>query len=257
MKKIGILGGMGPEATAELFRRMIEILQGMGISRDGDFPDIFIRSLPVPDVIEKEGTDISAMLMEGLESLQKMGAEVLAIPCNTATCIVERTARVPGFVSIVKETAKKAKETGCRTVGILSTRKTLKTRVYQEGLKSEGLGFVLPTEQESEEITGIILRILAGRKFPEDKAMLERIAARMISEGADAVILGCTELPLLFRSSSIRTIDTIQVLAEALVREACSDIMVRGGVMASIGACGASGAGSNPARGPTFGGALK
>ena len=249
MKKIGILGGMGPEATAELFRRMIEIFQGMGISRDGDFPDIFIRSLPVPDVIEK-GNDISSLLMKALEDMRKAGAEVLAIPCNTATCMVEERGGFPGFVSIVGETAGQASRSGCRKVGILSTKTTLKTGIYQNSLSREGVDFVLPTEQESEEITRIILRILAGRKFPEDKAMLERIAARMISEGADAVILGCTELPLLFRNSSIRTIDTVQVLAEALVREACNDFMVRGGVMASIGACGASGAGSNPARGP-------
>ena len=89
-----------------------------------------------------------------------------------------------------------------------------------------------------------------------DKARLERIAMRMVSDGADAVILGCTELPLLFRNSSIRTIDTIQVLAEALVREACSDIIVRGGVTASTAACGAAGPGPIPGRGPTSGGAL-
>ena len=250
MRSIGILGGMGPEATAELFRRMIELFQGMGIVRDGDFPDIFIRSLPVPDVVETEAGDISFLLMEALEGLRFMGAEVLAIPCNTATCIVERTGSVPGFVSIVRETARKARETGCETVGLLSTTKTVKTRIYQESLSSEGVGFVLPTDEESKEITGVILHLLAGQKLPEDRARLERIASRMTSDGADAIILGCTELPLLFRNSSIRTLDTIQILAEALVREACSDIIVRGGVTASTVACGAAGPGPIPGRGP-------
>jgi len=218
MRSIGILGGMGPEATAELFKRMIELFQGMGISRDGDFPNIFIRSLPVPDVVEKNA-DISSLLFNGLESLRSMGADVIAIPCNTATCIVERNGSFPGFMSIVKETAKSAKKSGCKTVGILSTKTTVKTGVYQSCLQDEGVGFVLPTEEESEEITKIIVRVLAGKKFPEDRSRLEKIAARMTADGADAVILGCTELPLLFRNSSIRTIDTIQVLAEALVKE--------------------------------------
>jgi aspartate racemase len=78
----------------------------------------------------------------------------------------------------------------------------------------------LPTEKERDEITKIILNILAGKKLPTDKFILEKIAARMTKEGAESIILGCTELPLLFKNSNIRTIDTIQVLTEALVREA-------------------------------------
>jgi len=216
MRSIGILGGMGPDATAELYRRLIQAFQGRGALLDSDFPNIFINSLPAPDIPEREG-ELLPFLLEGMEKLQTAGAEVLTIPCNTATCILEKNASVPGLVNIVEETVKKAEENGYKKVGILSTKLTLETDEFQSRLRKRKIEFVLPSDEESNMIMEVIMNILAGKRFPEDKARLEKIAARMVSEGADSVILGCTELPLLFKNSSIRTLDTIQILAEALV----------------------------------------
>lgn len=218
MKSIGILGGMGPEATAELYLRMIQLFQARGAVYDEDFPSIYIYNLPVPDIAEKEN-DILSLLIDGLEKLQKMGSEVLAISCNTATCIIDKYENIPGFVSIVKEVVKKIKENDYRKVGLLSTKLTLKTERYQSLLKNEGIDFVLPTENERDEITKIILNILSGKKLPTDVLSLERIANRMIREGAEAIVLGCTELPLIFKNSNIISIDTLQILAEAIVRD--------------------------------------
>ena len=209
---------MGPEATAELYLRMIQLFQARGAVYDEDFPSIYIYNLPVPDIAEKEN-DILSLLIDGLEKLQKMGSEVLAISCNTATCIIDKYENIPGFVSIVKEVVKKIKENDYRKVGLLSTKLTLKTERYQSLLKNEGIDFVLPTENERDEITKIILNILSGKKLPTDVLSLERIANRMIREGAEAIVLGCTELPLIFKNSNIISIDTLQILAEAIVRD--------------------------------------
>ena len=248
MKAIGILGGMGPEATVELYLRLVQAFQARGAVYDKDFPSIYIYNLPSPDVAEKEN-DILKLLIDSLRKLQKMGSEIIAVPCNTVTCIIDKNVNIPGFVSIVKETVRKVKECEYKKVGLLCTKLTLKTGVYQSLLRNEGIDFVLPTKSEREEITNIILNILAGKKLPTDKLILEKIAIRMIKEGADAIVLGCTELPLLFKNSSIRTIDTIQILAEAIVRESngCDS------VTDSVSACGAEGAGSNPARDPKKG----
>jgi len=218
MKSIGILGGMGPEATAELYMRLIEAFQARGAIYDEDFPSIYIYNLPAPDVAEREN-EILSLLVDGLKKLQEMGSEILAIPCNTATCIIDKNEDIPGFVSIVKETVKKIKEYNYKKVGLLSTKLTLKTEIYQSLLKKEGVELILPTEMETIEITKIILNILSGKKLPSDKMSLEKIAFEMIKKGADAVILGCTELPLIFTNSSIRTIDTVQILTEALIRK--------------------------------------
>lgn len=218
MKSIGILGGMGPEATAELYLRLIQAFQARGAIYDEDFPSIYIYNLPAPDIAEKEN-EISDLLKNGLEKLRKMGSEILAVPCNTATCIIDRNVNITGFVSIVKETVRKVKDYRYKKVGLLCTKLTLKTEAYQSLLEKEGIEFVLPTEKEREEITRIILNILSGKKLPADKLILEKISDRMIGEGAEAVILGCTELPLIFKNSIIRTIDTLQILVEAVVTE--------------------------------------
>ena len=209
---------MGPEATAELYLRLIQAFQARGAVYDEDFPSIYIYNLPAPDIAEKEN-DILDLLKNGLGKLRKMGSEILAVPCNTATCIIDRNVNIGGFVSIVKETVRKVKEYRYKKVGLLCTKLTLKTEAYQSLLKNEGIEFVLPTEKEREEITGIILNILSGKKLPADKLILERIAYRMIEKGAETIILGCTELPLVFKNSTIRTIDTLQILAEAIARE--------------------------------------
>ena len=219
MKSIGILGGMGPEATAELYMRLVQAFQARGAVYDEDFPSIYIYNFPAPNIVEREN-EILSLLVDGLEKLQEMGSEILAIPCNTATCIIDKNENISGFVSIVKETVKKVKEYNYKKVGLLSTKLTLKTEIYQSLLKKEGIELVLPTEMEIKEITKIILNILSGKKLPSDKSFLEKIALGMIKKGADAIILGCTELPLIFTNSSIRTVDTIQVLTEALIREA-------------------------------------
>jgi len=219
MKSIGILGGMGPEATVELYMRLVQAFQARGAVYDEDFPSIYIYNFPAPNIVEREN-EILSLLVDGLEKLQEMGSEILAIPCNTATCIIDKNENIPGFVSIVKETVKKVKEYNYKKVGLLSTKLTLKTEIYQSLLKKEGIELVLPTEMEIKEITKIILNILSGKKLPSDKSSLEKIALGMIKKGADAIILGCTELPLIFTNSSIRTVDTIQVLTEALIREA-------------------------------------
>ena len=218
MKSIGILGGMGPEATAELYLRLIQSFQARGAVYDEDFPSIYIYNLPAPDVAEKEN-DILGLLIDGMEKLRKMGSEILAVPCNTATCIIDKNENIPGFISIVKETFRKVKEYRYKKVGLLCTKLTLKTEAYQSLLKDEGIEFILPTEKEREEITRIILNILSGKKLPADKLILERIADRMIEECAEAIILGCTELPLIFKNSTIRTIDTLQILVEAVIRD--------------------------------------
>ncbi len=248
MRSIGILGGMGPEATAELYTRLVQAFQAKGAVYDEEFPAIYIYNLPVPDIAEKEN-DILMTLIDSLDKLRKMGSEILTIPCNTATCIIEKYRNFPDFISIVKETVKKTTEYGYKNVGLLCTKLTLKTGVYQSLLKKEGIEFILPTEKERDEITKIILNILSGKKLPTDKLILEKIAVRMTKEGAESIILGCTELPLLFKNSNIRTIDTIQVLTEALVRETCNGCS---SVEDNIEACETSEMGAIPIYSPNI-----
>ncbi|HLC70419.1 MAG TPA: amino acid racemase [Candidatus Nanoarchaeia archaeon] len=219
-KKIGILGGMGPEATAQLYIEIIQIFQRRyGAKYDSDFPEIMILNLPLPDVVEEKGSPakIIELLQEGVKKLEQAGADFIAIPCNTAITFLPQMSEAVSipFVNIVEETATFVKKRGLTQVGIVATQMTLRSGIY-----SRAIGQILlePSEEQKSLITKIIMTILAGEKNDEAKNNLQNIIFDLRMRGAKAVILGCTELPLLFASED--TIDTIKVLAEAVVREA-------------------------------------
>ena len=219
-KKIGILGGMGPEATAQLYIEIIQIFQRRyGAKYDSDFPEIMILNLPLPDVVEEKGSPakIIELLQEGVKKLEQAGADFIAIPCNTAITFLPQMSEAVSipFVNIVEETATFVKKRGLTQVGIVATQVTLRSGIY-----SRAIGQILlePSEEQKSLITKIIMTILAGEKNDEAKNNLQNIIFDLRMRGAKAVILGCTELPLLFASED--TIDTIKVLAEAVVREA-------------------------------------
>ena len=210
MKSIGILGGMGPQATAELYMRIIRIFQDMyGAKYDDDFPEIFIYNLPLPDVVDNLQKEdlVKEMLVEGVKKLEKIGADFIAIPCNTVTKYLkemEGSVSIP-IINIVEETRKKI--ASFEKAGLLATKLTIRSNLYPR--------MIVPAEKVQNRITGIIMNILAGKLLDEDKKYLEREIGNLLEKGAERVVLGCTELPLLVKTKD--TIDTIQVLAEAIV----------------------------------------
>ncbi len=220
MKTIGILGGIGPEATAQLYLEIIRIFQQKyGAQYDADFPEMILLNLPLPDVVEGKGSpeEIKKFLQRGARKLEQAGADFIAIPCNTAMAFLadlQEAVSIP-LVNIVEETAAFVRRKGLAKVGIVATEMTLRSGIYPLALEKELLE---PSLEQKGRITKIILNLLSGRKKDEDKAELKEIIKDLQSREAEAVILGCTELPLLFTSEN--TIDTIKVLAEAIVREA-------------------------------------
>ena len=212
MKSIGILGGMGPEATAELYLRIIRIFQvRYGAKYDSDFPEIIIINVPIPDVVEDvtQEQKVKEMLLESVRKLQTAGVDIIAVPCNTAMFFFENI-DVP-IVDIVQETLKVAQVFEC--VGVIGTKTTLQKKLYGDA--------ITPNEEEQKLVTQIILRILAGEKLEEDLDFLTELVEDLKLRGAERVILGCTELPLLIESKDC--LDTLQILAEAVVRETRRD----------------------------------
>jgi aspartate racemase len=119
-------------------------------------------------------------------------------------------------LNIVEETCRYIKEKGFKMVALLATRKTIREKLYERYLN--GIELLTPDDKELERITRIILNILAGRKKRDDKKYLEYLIKRYRKKGVEAVILGCTELPLILRRKR-EVIDSLQILAEAVVRE--------------------------------------
>jgi len=205
-KKIGILGGMGPEATAEFYLRIIRIFQQKyGAKYDSDFPEMVILNLPLPEVVEDVQENVEDILNYGVKKLEAAGVDFIAIPCNTAMLFLGETS-IP-VVSIVEET----KKVFSGKLGVLGTKATLQKKLYGDNLLMSSL-------ESQDKITKVIMNILSGKKLKEDQSFLFSEIENLKSEGAEKVILGCTELPLLVSTED--TIDTIEILAQAVVNEA-------------------------------------
>jgi aspartate racemase len=220
-KRIGILGGMGPEATAKLYLKIIRIFQNnYGAKYDSDYPEIMIYNLPLPDVVEKvdQSSKIKDMLVKGVQKLESLGVDFIAIPCNTVNYFLPEmrdNVSVP-ILSILEETAKEVNKFGLKKVAVLGTEMTISTGIYQNVLPS--INLIVPKLEQQQEITGVILNILSGKKFNTDLQRIQTIIQEFKIDGAEKVILGCTELPLLIKKNNA-TIDTIEVLAKAIVKK--------------------------------------
>ncbi len=219
-KKIGILGGMGPEATMDLYRKIISIFQQEYDSiYDDDFPEIIICSLPIPDVVERvtEEDKIRKMLLSGVQRLEKAGADFIAIPCNTVSYYLAELREVVSIpiLSILEETAKEVRRRGLGKVGLIGTEMTIEAGIYSDVLGDVEIISIGPKQRKT--ITRIILNILAGNKCKDDQRRLEKIILDLKTLGAQEVILGCTELPLLIEGDDL--LNTTEILAKAVVRK--------------------------------------
>ncbi len=222
MKKIGILGGMGPEAVAELYMGIFRIFQQeYGARLDADFPEIIIISKPIPDVVEnlEKPEQILSELIRAINQLETAGADFIVIACNTVHCFIEilrKKSKIP-ILSIMEEVAAQLRDT---TVGLLATEATIKKAVFDRDLNKKGVILIKPDTEQQKIVTTIILNILGGKKIESDKKKLVAIITQMKQKGARSVILGCTDLPCLFEESEspIPLIDTTKVLAASAVR---------------------------------------
>lgn len=224
-KTIGILGGMGPEATAQTYLEIIKLFQErFGAKYDADFPEIIIVSKAIPDVVESVENEQQtiAMLNKGMQQLATAGADFAIIACNTVQRFLpqlRKAAAIPTAIPLLGIAEEVAKRVQCTAVGLLATEATIAARIFDDVLVPLGVIVIKPDKKEQEEVTRIILNIMNGKKNDADKAMLLMIIDSLKLSGAEAVILGCTDLPLLISQDdvSILLVDTTKVNAEAAV----------------------------------------
>ncbi len=224
-KKIGILGGMGPEASANFYHKIIRYCQQKyQASQDTDFPPMIIYSLPLfgfdeSGIVDKEL--VLQQLFEGIETLEQAECDFMVIPCNTVHYFInelKQKSSIP-IISIIEETIKKIKQDNCNTVGLLGSEATLKLQLYQELLNNNNITCISPTTEESNIVTRLILEIMSGKVENKTKKDTVSIIMKMKEQSANAIILGCTELPLAItqKEMNIKLYDTLQILAESAV----------------------------------------
>src|SRR3989344_6878769 len=203
-KTIGILGGMGPEATAELYLRIIRIFQTRyGARDDADFPRIFICSVPLPDVVGSvdTGDEVRDCLITAAMQLESVGCDFIAVPCNTVSYFLQdiRSSLSIPVLSVPEEVAKIVKRDNFEKVGLLATAMTIKKDLYGSVLKE--VEIIVPTKEKTDILTKVILNLMSGNKLEEDRRVINGMIKNLQEKGAERIILGCTELPLLIRTN--------------------------------------------------------
>lgn len=223
-KAIAILGGMGPEASVYMYKLLIDkAISEFGAKHNDDFPEIILYSVPVPDFISsnEKRDDALRMLKTRVEALNKMDISCIGIACNTAHVLLENLQKVSKapFVSMIDEVASAVKRDKLKTVGILGTPSTLREWLYERKLETYGILPVAAEEQTYSMLEKAIRNVIAGKEGNKDGLSLQKIADTLYGEGAEGIILGCTELPLVFPSKyKLPVYNSVSILATALLR---------------------------------------
>ena len=200
-KTIGILGGMGPLATADLFRKIVTMTKA---GCDNDHIRIYIDdNASIPDrtaAILSGGKDPTPIMADSLKKLESCGADCIIMPCNTAHYFLPRLqamTEVP-FLSMLEATAKTcAKTFPGKTAAILATKGTLATGLYEEALKAQGVAYLVPNADEQDALMRVIYEGVKADAAPEAyRTDMEGVMETLAARGADYFILGCTELPV-------------------------------------------------------------
>lgn len=233
-KRIGIVGGVGPMATADFFKKILQFAQAdpeFPAKTDQDFPRVIVDcNGQIPDrtkALLYGGPSPVAALVETAQNLQLAGAEVLAIPCNTAHAFlaeVQAQVDVP-IVNMIEEIAAELKSTfpTCRQVGILATTGTVKSRVYDRVLLDCGLNPLHVDEDVQEKYVMEAIYGKTGVKaghLEQPRKLLTASAQYLEKKGAQVIIMACTEIPLALETAKVPLIDGNAILAKAVLREA-------------------------------------
>lgn len=227
MKTLGILGGMGPFASIEFYRSIIELSAlHYGAANNDDYPHLLLSNLPVPDLIHtRESEDVAIhMIEEEIVRLQHAGAEILVLACNTMHLYLERFRRlshVP-FLSMVDAVVRTVLHDQRRVVGLLGSTTSVRSGLYDQPLQAAGVRCVLPSLAEQDLLSALISTNIAGNVIRSQERAVYGVIDTMRAQGAEAVILGCTELPLILREGrcSLPVYDSLRLLAA----DACAEI---------------------------------
>jgi aspartate racemase len=236
-KTIGILGGMGPEATAYFYGLIIKNTMA---EKDQEHIPVIIYSNPeVPartDAILEEGPSPLPHLLEGARALRQAGADFIAMPCVTAHYFLDEivAGEKVSFLSLVDETVLyvQRKMPELKKVGLISSTGTLKSRLFHDAFAKEDVEVFGPQDEEQEQVTEAIFGkkgIKAAFTSGRPREIIQGVAQTLINRGAEAIIAGCTEVPLVLKEEDIEVplIEPLQILAEACIVKAGYEL--RGG----------------------------
>jgi aspartate racemase len=229
-RTIGILGGMGPEATAAFFDL---IIRNTRARKDQEHIPVIVCNLPhIPDrteAIVHGGPSPVPMLRRGLDILHRAGADFAVMPCISAHhfCAVLAARSPIPLLNLPEETAAEAarRRPRLRTIGLLATTGTIRSRIFHRAFEAAGIEVLVPDARGQRRVMDAIYGprgIKAGAAPGRSRRILREVAAGLVRRGAQAVVAGCTEVPLALRPSDLAVplIDSMRAGALACIRRA-------------------------------------
>jgi aspartate racemase len=224
-KRIGILGGMSPESTVEYYQYITRTYT----ERYGDYayPEVLIYSVSFQSYVDWPEQDRWDLVARGLSEaacrLEAAGIDVLLIATNTMHRVIDevRSSIAVPVLSLLDVVADAVLAHGMRTVGLLGTRFTMEDGFYQDALSRRGIAVLVPGEEERAFVNRVIYgELVAGQIREASRAGYVAIIDELAGRGAEGVILGCTEIPLLVREEDVDLplLDTTVLHAEAALQ---------------------------------------
>ena len=225
MKNIGIIGGIGPESTADYYKEIISVFNTK--YADIAYPEIIIYSANLNELMEfvnaKQWQRLSEWLLEKITCLHRAGADFAAIASNTPHIVfdeIKSKSPIP-LLSIVESTCAKVQDMELKNIGLMGTRLTMEANFYKKPFISKEISVVVPLEEEQQFIHHKLFSEIELGIFKEStKNQLLAIAKRMVEQDEiDSLILGCTELPLILTESKfgIPFLNTTAIHCESII----------------------------------------
>ena len=227
MKRIGIIGGLGPEATVDYYKEIINAFKnGNG---DLDYPEIIIYSVNMAHFIglmrEKKYDHATAYISEKIEGLKQAGADFAALSANTPHQLFDQLRERSGIplISIVEATCNEAKSKELKRAGLFGTEFTMNASFFPDVFKKKGIEVIMPGEEDKELINyKLFSEIELGIFKDETRELLIGIIEKMVREQhIDSLILGCTEFPLILTAETyagIPILNTTKIHVESIAK---------------------------------------
>lgn len=221
-KSIGIIGGLGPLATVKFMEMLNERLSTV----NEEIEMVVINDPTTPDrtayILDNSKDNPNVTILNMVKKLNKNNVDIIVMPCNTASYFYKEIINATSipFINIVEETTKYIANKNIKKVGLLATEGTIKSKIYEKMLKLENIECIIPTDNDQKIITSIIYDgIKSGNDI--DLNSFYKVSNKLIDNGAEIIILGCTELSALKEIKSIKNpifIDAMEILAENTIK---------------------------------------
>jgi len=225
-KRLGILGGMGPAASAEYITRLIQ--QTPATCDQEHIPFVLWSNPQIPDrstSLRNEDDRPLPFLLQGVQVLKAVGCDLVVIPCNTAHFWYDEMVKlkVP-IVHIVDSVADALRDVGVNggTIGVMGTQATVELGLYQYKLNKQGWNCIVPDRSEMDFFVQPAIDLIKSGQLDQAHDMFMPVVDSLILRGARAVVLGCTEIPLAVREESrnnVPLINSIDSLVKAAIKE--------------------------------------